>query len=261
MNVALVALLMGLAPPAAQPDEVTVPEYEQFVIVPLRVHVLTTDNLDLGDGTLSDGEITRILGSLNALWHKAGVHFGLESIVREPADQTERFRLVARQRPDGIYPGLFQMLLPRATRAPDGLNAYFFHDLPFNSAYLGDDSILVREQPELARVQGGGDDPVVRVMAHAVGHALGLSIHPDPENLMAIGTTGLALNAGQLRDARVIGRTIPGASAVGDLRDAARAAESRGDRDRALRLWSWLSQVPGTGATGAKRRWDSLRNP
>jgi hypothetical protein len=153
------------------------------------------------------------------------------------------------------------MLLPRSTRAPDGLDAYIFRDLPFNSIYFADDAILVREHPNLAQVPGGGDDPAARAMAHAVGHGLGLPIHPDPENLMAGGTSGVTLDAGQVDVTRQVARTIRGAGGVAELRRAATAAETKGDHDAALRLWSWLAQVPGTGATGARRRWESLKNP
>jgi hypothetical protein len=261
MNLAHVALIFGLTPPTVLPPEVKVPAYDQFVIVPLRVHVLTAPTLELVNCTFSDAEIGKVTGNLNAIWHKTGVHVGLESIVREPADQQERFRLTSRLRHDQLNGNHLRMLLPRSTRTSDGLDAYIFRDLPFNSAYSADDAILVREHPNLAQVPGGGDDPVARVMAHAVGHALGLPLHPDPENLMCGGTSGVALDPEQVDVTRQVARTIRGAGGVADPRMAATAAESKGDHDAALRLWSWLAQVPGTGAAGAKRRWESLKNP
>jgi hypothetical protein len=261
MNLAIVTLILGITPPTVLPLEPKVPGYDQFVIVPLRVHVLTSPTLDLVNCTLNDAEIGRVIGNVNAIWHKAGVHIGMETIVREPADQQERFRLISRlnhERPNG---GQLRMLLPRSTRAPVGLDVYLFRDLPFNSGYFADDAILIREHPDLALVPRGGDDPVARVTAHAIGHALGLPLHPDPENVMASATSGVALDAEQVDGVRQVARIIRGAGTVADIRQAAVAAEAKGDHAAALRLWSWLAQVPGTGAAGARRRWESLSNP
>ena len=61
-------------------------------------HVLSAPDLELANCKLKDADVTRIVGKLNTIWHKAGIHFGLESIVREPAAQRGRFRLMAELR-------------------------------------------------------------------------------------------------------------------------------------------------------------------
>ena len=65
---------------------------DAVLILPLRVHILTARDLELADCKLRDSDVTRIVGKLNEIWSKAGVYFGLEAIVREPAAQTHRFR-------------------------------------------------------------------------------------------------------------------------------------------------------------------------
>jgi hypothetical protein len=88
------------------------------------------------------------------------------------------------------------MLLPRASRAFDGLHVYYFHDLPFNGAFAGDDVVFAQEGARVQKVPGGGDDAVARVTSHALGNALGLPNHGDPRNLMGNGTSGIALYNG-----------------------------------------------------------------
>ncbi len=73
-------------------DVTKVPAYDQFIVVPLRVHVLTSKELDLTDGRIADDEVEKAVLKINAIWSKAGIYFGLESIVREPAAQIDRFQ-------------------------------------------------------------------------------------------------------------------------------------------------------------------------
>jgi hypothetical protein len=108
--------------------------------------------------SLKDADVSQIVGKLNAIWHKAGLHFGLESIVREPAAQRERFRLMAELQRGALEMSDFQLLLPRQSGVFDGLHAYFFHELPFNGAYLGDDCAIVQEGARLKAVEGGSDE-------------------------------------------------------------------------------------------------------
>src|SRR4051794_4331549 len=68
---------------ASAPVVTEVPAYDQFVVIPLRVHILTATDLPEVDCHLTDADVGRILGKVNRIWEKAGVHWGLESVVRE----------------------------------------------------------------------------------------------------------------------------------------------------------------------------------
>jgi hypothetical protein len=152
--------------------------------------------------SLKGADVTRIVGKLNTIWNQAGIHFGLESIVREPAAQRERFRLMAELQRGELEMSDFQLLLPRQCRVFDGLHAYFFHELPFNGAYLGDDCAIVQEGARLKAVEGGNDEPLPRVLGFALGQALSLQARREPEtSLMASGTTGVrpSLRLGRVR--------------------------------------------------------------
>jgi hypothetical protein len=236
------------------------PAYEDFLLIPLRVHVLSAPDLREIDCRLSDADIARILGKVNRIWHKAGIHWGLESLVREPAAHRARFRL-ARELDGAENLRLYEILIPEASRVFDGLHVYYLHQFPVNGVHLEEDLVLVKETAELAEVEGGIDEPVPRVTAHELGHALGLSHRRPRTSLLASGTTGTRLTAEEVAQARAAARTIAGVAAVPAVRRAAREAEGRGDRASARRLWTWLAAVPGSGAAEAGRRRDALDRP
>ena len=152
------------------------PALDQFVIVPLRAHIFTSTELDLANCKLRDADITRIVGKLNSIWNKAGIHFGLESIVREQPAQAERFTTHSRAEEEGkLEITDFAMLLPKPSRVFYGLQVFFFHELPFNGAYLGDDCTIVQERAALNEVKGGSDEPIPRVLGFSFGRLWGFN--------------------------------------------------------------------------------------
>ncbi len=230
---------------ASNPDDEKVdpPKSSEFLVIPLRVHVLTADDLPEVDCKLSDDDVRRIVGKVNGVWHAAGVHWGLEPIVREPAAKQDRFREM-RDALAGKMPPLagFKILAPEATRAKDGLDVYYIHAFSVNGVYLGDRTAFVQETANLREVEGGIDEPIPRVTAHELGHALGLPHRQARTNLLASGTTGTSLNAAEVEKAREIARKTPGsmtmdelARAIDDEKDPARAASFKRWRDEAKR--------------------------
>jgi hypothetical protein len=253
--VALLSPMAGADEPS--PDVTEPPAYDEFLVIPLRVHVLTATDLPEVDCRLSDVDIDRIVGKVNRVWHVAGIHFGLETVVREPAAHQERFRLT-RDRSGSAPLGLFRILRPEASRSFDGLHVYYLHRFPVNGVYMGEDFALVQETARLRAVDGGIDEPIPRVTAHELGHALGLPHRQDRTNLLASGTTGTLLNADEVARARAQAARTRGAAPVADLRRRAEEASEGGDTAHARRLWTWLSQLPGSGAAEATCRLKAL---
>jgi hypothetical protein len=248
------------APPS--PDVTEPPAQEEFLVIPLRIHLLQADDAPDVHCALTDDDMKRILSKINKIWHPAGIHFGLESLRREPAENLDRFRL-ARDLEKGAPAsvGLFREILPEDSRRFDGLHLYYIHQFEVNGIYMGSDYSIVQETSALRPVEGGIDEPIPRVSAHELGHALGLRHRQDRTNLLASGTTGTLLNRNEVDRARAHAPKVPGVQSYAELRGQAEAAESRGERDAAAKLWGWLSEIPGDGADVARERIETLAEP
>jgi hypothetical protein len=226
---------------ASAPGVATSPPADQFIILPLRVHVLTADDADV-DCKLSDDDVRRIVGKVNRVWRPAGVYFGLESIVREPAAKQERFKKV-REELGAVPLGVYKVLRPEGSRQFGGLHVYYVHKLPVNGVYMGEDFAVVQETAKLREVEGGIDEPVPRVTSHELGHALSLPHRQDRTNLMASGTTGTLLNAEEVAAARAKAEKTDGATSPAKCREAADAASKKGDEPLARRLSGWVEEI------------------
>ncbi len=247
----LLALSLFAASGPAQADDpaenvLEPPPYEQFLVLPLRVHIFSATDLPEVDCHLKRDDITRIVGKVNGIWHKAGIHWALESLVHEPAARQEVFR-DRRETARGGSLGLYRSLVPVEGRKNGGLHVYYLHKFPVNGVWLGDDFAIVQETAGLRKVEGGSDEPIPRVTAHELGHALDLPHRQNTTNLLASGTTGTLLNTHEVETARKAARDIKGFKTVAELKVDAADAEAAGNTSRARKLWTWLSQIPGCG--------------
>ena len=221
------------------PNAEAVPPADQFLVIPIRLHILKSDDFETVDCKLSDDDLRRILGKVNGIWNKAGIHWGLESIISEPANRSEKFRLAREldQEPDLAA---YRWLIPDKNRQFDGLHVYYLHDFSVNGVWLGENFALVKETAKLREVEGGIDEPIPRVTAHELGHILGLPHRQDRTNLLASGTTGTILNEREVKTARAEARMIPGVRTYRELSNEVKAA---GDRPDGARLRAWLNEI------------------
>jgi hypothetical protein len=243
--------------PPPPPEPLKPPAFDEFVVIPLRVHVLSSSDLPDVNCGLTDADIHRVLGKVNGIWHQAGVHWGLESLVREPAAKQERFKMALEADPDDRL-SVFRMLAPEETRASEGMDVYYIHKFSVNGVYLGDRVAFVQETAKLRPVPGGLDEPLPRVTAHELGHGLGLPHRQDRTNLLASGNNGTTLNEAEVARARDRARSTPGSLPVLDLRKKAEDALAKGETAEGRKLIAWLAEVPGEGAAEARRRLDGL---
>ncbi len=198
--VLLAALLTGRAASSAE-STTNGFKFDDFLLVPLRFHLLSAKDAPQLATTLTEKDITRILGKMNGVWAQAGVHFYRESLVTEEAEKQELYHEPAKM-------GGLQWVLelrPAATRGSRLFNLYYLKEMNVNGVYFSD-AIFVKDTASLRKVEGGIDEPLPRVSSHELGHAFSLPHRQAVTNLMASGTTGTALNTEEIAQARAAAR-------------------------------------------------------
>ena len=252
----LANLALGDDPPAP-PPALTPPGFDAFIVIPLRVHVLASSDLADVNCGLTDADIHRIVGKVNGIWHQAGVHWHLEGLIREPAARQGEFPK-ALEDDKGDKLGVYRMLAPDGSRSEEGIDVYYIRKFPVNGVYLGRRMAFVQETARLRPVPGGIDEPLPRVTAHELGHALGLPHRQDRTNLLASGNNGTTLDEAEAARARVRAESTPGSLNVPEIREKVAEALAKGQLLEARKLLGWLVEVPGEGALEARKQLDTL---
>jgi hypothetical protein len=211
-------------------------------VIPLRVHLLSSKDHPELHCLLTEEDVRRIVGKANRIWSVAGIHFGVESILREPAAREARFKLVREKSPE-VPLGLYQILAPEDSREFAGQHVYYIHKFSVNGVFLGGKTSFVQDTAKLRPVPGGIDEPLPRVTAHELGHALSLPHRQNVTNLLASGTTGTLLNEAEVAAVRAAAAKMAGAMSHERLEAALKKAKTNGETKTAERLQAWLKAV------------------
>lgn len=193
-----VYLPMLLASFVTAEDAPTKMAFKDFLVAPLRIHLLQTPGELNLTTTLTEKDIDRILGKVNQIWAQAGIHFSLESLVREPAAVPNAYRQNYQSRSLKWLLALRQ----KKTLKQECYHVFFMKRLGVNGVYLGRDGMFVKDLSRLRTVKGGLDEPIPRVTAHELGHALSLRHRQNVTNLMASGTSGWSFNGAEIKKSR-----------------------------------------------------------
>lgn len=203
--------------PLKSDERTQAPPASEFLVLPLRViRLKAPDVAEIDCRQLSDDDLRRIVAKVNVIWASAGIHWSLESIEDLPAENTGRVKLAAEfaeengadDQPAGktaarLPHSAFRRIIPKSTREnPETFRVHYVHEFDVNGVYFGNREAMVKETARLRTVAGGIDEPLPRVTAHELGHALGLPHRQDTLNLMASGTTGTTLNDAEIRKVR-----------------------------------------------------------
>jgi hypothetical protein len=218
-------------PALVDPDDPFVaPSDLEEIVLPIRVHILHSSESSRLNCGYTEAEITAWFERANTIWSAAAIHWDLESFVYEQPNNPADFDRIAELGRDAdpeerrttvhsTYP-LDQKLTP-------GWNIFFIHRMAFGSGVYSPEnkSILIGEtSPD------GEFNP--SILAHELGHSLGLRHTPERYNLMAKRQLGIEpkdkirLNPKQIARARSIaesGNPFPGRYAesqvITDARD------------------------------------------
>jgi hypothetical protein len=243
---AMICLTISVQAAERSPDVTEIPPRDTFLLVPLHIHILSCKDRPEIDCKLTDADIARIVGKINGIWHKAGIHFCYDAPLREEAEDVAAFakRAAKPVGPDGPPLGIYRLLAPAKTRTLPGLHVYYVHQLPPNGVYLGSNICFVKETASLRKVEGGIDEPLPRVSAHELGHGLSLPHRQNITNLMASGTTGTLLNEDEVEKTRHHAMQMEGTMTVEQCQSAIDAATKDEKTERGKALARYLDELP-----------------
>ena len=172
----------------------------------VRVHLLHFAGVPSLTTRISDGEARRVVAAANRIWSRAGIAMVVESVRSDEAvPNADAIGWLTTSHddegPDAVLANL-ALIRPAVRFEPDVHHVYFIGALPCNGITMAPDAIFVQDQPRLTAVPGGGDAPRARVLAHELGHAVGLLGHAsEPDHLMFPGSAGVRLGDDEIATA------------------------------------------------------------
>ena len=229
--------------------------FDDFLLVPLRVHLLSAKGASNAATTLTEKDIARILPKMNRVWAQAGVHFYIESLLKEEAAGQEGYDERAKTNESRAL----LSLRPKETLTTNQFHLYYIHQFRPNGIYIGPGGIFVKDTASLRKVEGGIDEPLPRVSSHELGHALTLPHRQDVTNLMASGTTGTWFNADEIKQAREAAKKKDWIQPAADVLKRADEFHVAGKLSEARSLYQRLVTLPlkGEQVERAKKRAES----
>jgi hypothetical protein len=177
--------------------------FDDWLVAPVRVHLLTSSNAPAVHTTLTEDDVHRIVKKINGIWAQAGISLWLESVVRE---ESLPYSTNMGTSLDNLHRLL--NLRPEGTKATNMFHLYFIKQFTANGVYLGE-AMFVKDTASLREVPGGMDEPLPRVSSHEIGHALTLQHCTNEHHLMFRGTTGWKLDQEEIAQARKAAGKIP----------------------------------------------------
>ena len=244
LTLSVVVIAIALLPHSLSiQEDAPVPKWkvEEYLLTPVRVHLFRDAAPSPIGVTLTKEDVTRILKKANGIWHFAGIHLYMESLVEEKAVL-----------PDGVEvkgevpTGALRSLRPKATMSGLMLHVYYVGAMPVNGICIASDALFVQQAAHLKEVPGGIDEPLPRVTSHEIGHALGLPHRQDRTNLMASGTTGTSFNDEEIHTVRRTADGLKWIVAPEQLLKRAEALAKAGKRDSGKPLYEAITALPGT---------------
>ena len=176
------------------------------LIIPVRIHLVHADHDAALTTTLTELDIHRIMGKVNTIWAQAHIRFTIESLGKTEALKSSK------ESDPGTFGSVIE-LMPKNRLLEKGINIFYVKELTPNGFY-SQGLVFVKDTARLAEVPGGLDEPIPRVTAHEIGHALSLQHRQEVTNLMASGKSGFLLNEAEITATRAVAISKFGTSAT-----------------------------------------------
>lgn len=223
-----------------------------FLLIPLRIHVLTAPNEPAIHSTLTSNDVGRIVSKVNRVWAQAGITFPLESLRFEAAVGPTNYL----ERAEANERATLLALRPADSLATNCFHVFYLKRIRPNGIYFNVQGMFVKDTASLRPVEGGLDEPLPRVTAHELGHALSLAHRQNVTNLLASGTSGPWLNADEIKAARDAARRHPWVASAGELLRRVEELQRAGRTAEARPLVERLAAVPLEDETSRRlRKW------
>lgn len=226
--------------------------FADFLLAPLRIHLLTATNEPAIHTTLTVKDTDRILGKVNRIWAQAGITFYLESLRVEAAVGPTNY--LDRAREDERATLL--ALRPRDSLATNCFHVFYLKRIRPNGVYFNAQGIFVKDTASLRPVEGGLDEPIPRVTSHELGHALTLPHRQYVTNLMSSGNSSAWLNAAEIQQAREAAKKKEWINPAPEVLRQAEERDKAGAFVEGRRFWQRLAHIPleGDVLRAARRR-------
>ncbi|KAF0179264.1 MAG: Matrixin [Limisphaerales bacterium] len=214
--------------------------FADFLLAPLRVHLLTATNEPAIHTTLTSNDVTRILGKVNRVWAQAGITFYLESLRIEPTANATNYLENTKEDERATL----LSLRPKASLATNCFHVFYLKRIRPNGVYFNAQGIFVKDTASLRPVEGGLDEPLPRVTSHELGHALTLPHRQEVTNLLASGMSGGWLNAAEIRQAREAAKKKAWIQPAPEVLRQAEERDKAGAFVEGRRFWQRLAHLP-----------------
>ena len=153
------------------------------IVIPIRVHILRSAESSHLNCICTEAQITAWFDRANTIWRSAAIRWDLESFVYEEANNSAEFDRVVelgRDADPGDRRSVVHSTYPLDQRLAPGWNIFFINRMAFGGGVYNPQtkSVLIGETSP-----GGDLNP--SILAHELGHSLGLRHSREPYNLMA----------------------------------------------------------------------------